>query len=47
MELEAALKKVYGEVVDFEATRLLTAENSEGTEGEKKEVAGEGVSTTS
>jgi hypothetical protein len=45
VELEAALKKVYGEVVDVEATKMVTAEIVESAEGEKTEVAGGGVST--
>ena len=29
VELEAAMKKIYGEVVDVEATKLLTVESAE------------------
>jgi hypothetical protein len=43
VELEAALKKVYGDVVDVEATKILTTANSEST---KEGQAGGGVSTT-
>ena len=45
VELEAALKKVYGEVVDVEATKMLTAESVKSAEGKETEVAGGGVST--
>lgn len=51
VELEAALKKVYGQaepgtnVVDVEATKMLTAEIVKSAEGEKTERAGGGVST--
>jgi hypothetical protein len=49
VELEAVLKKVYGEVVDVVATNVLTAELADGPKEElqdqKKEVAGVGVST--
>jgi len=47
VELDAALKKVYGEVVDVEATRLLTTENSRSAEGEKTKAAGVGATCAS